>query len=120
MRKEGAAGGPRTCQGDVIVILIDDFLLSHIQGALGNHVIGLLHTGQTRVAIENVSTRNMFHNDGRKDSWVTKLGGVRGGKKNEQNVAFVTYNPNDFILDIGAIFTSSAPCILTLLLGDTE
>ena len=45
MLKEGAVRGTHTCKGDVFIILIDDFLFGDIQGALGDHVIGLLHTG---------------------------------------------------------------------------
>lgn len=80
---DDAAGDAQTCDGDVVLILVNDLLLSDVQGALSDHVIGLLYTGQTCIAVKNISTRNMLHNDGGENSWIAKLGRQEGKKINQ-------------------------------------
>ena len=91
---DDAAQGAQTCEGDVVLILVDDLLLSDVQGALGDHVVGLLHTGQTCVAVKNISTRNMLHNDSGENSWITKLG-RQGEKKINQVLLLLNTTQTD-------------------------
>ena len=91
---DDAARGAQTCEGDVVLILVDDLLLSDVQGALSDHVVGLLHTGQTYIAVKNISTRNMLHNDGRENSWITKLG-RQGEKKINQVLLLLNTTQTD-------------------------
>lgn len=80
--KGGPAGGLLTGQGDVFVVVVYDFFLGDVQGALRNHVTRLFHTGQAGIAVENIGTRNVLHDHSRKNRWVTELRG-KGTRVND-------------------------------------